>query len=292
MRQSSNADPDDIKKVEAELTSVKSTNASHREDAHQYYVEVTTRCTAEWKEIQELMEKPNLNGDEMEKLAALKNKFNLVLCGDYQMCKLVPYWGLTAQPACTYYFQKLNHDLFGIVNHACNSSAVYLFDERVGHKNTDHTVSYLGDYISKLPPWIKRIHLFLDNASSTNKNFYFMAWAMEMVQQGKLDFIHVSFLLAGHTKFSPDILFSRIAQTYNRSDVFTTDELREIAALYASVITDDGSIVCDWRNVLTKYSKLPGIRSLHDFVFTKNPIPKKIVATTVSKEDSVMQQSR
>ena len=110
MRQLSNADPNDIKKVEAELTLLKDTNASHRADAqraHQYYVEVKTCCTAEWKEIQELMEKPNLTGDEVGKLAALKNRFNLVVCGDYQMCKLVPYWGMTAQPACTYYFQKI-----------------------------------------------------------------------------------------------------------------------------------------------------------------------------------------
>ena len=111
-----------------------------------------------------------------------------------------------------------------------------------------------------------------------NKNFYLMAWAMELVQQGKLDFIPVSFLLAGHTKFSSDLLFSRIVQTYNRSNVFTTEELKEIAAQYASVVIDDGSIVCDWRNVLTNYSKLPGIRSLHDFVFTRHPTTKKVLA--------------
>ena len=201
-----------------------------------------------------------------------KNRFNLVLCADYQMCKLVPFWGMSAQLGCTYYLQKLKLDLFGIVNHGSNVSAVYLFDERVGPKNTDHTISYLGDYLSKLPSWVTRIHLFMDNAASTNKNFYTMAWAMELVQQGILDFIRVSFLISGHTKFSPDLLFLKIAQTYNRSDVFTTEELGQIAGRYATVLHDDGTIVCDWRNVLTKYSKLPGIRSLHDFIFTKNPV--------------------
>ena len=286
MLQSSNADPDDIQKIEDELTSLKQVHENHRQEAqqaHQYYVEVTTRCTSEWKEIQELEQRATLNDDEKEKLAALKNKFNLVLCADYQMCKLVPYWGMTAQPGCTYYLQKLNHDLFGIVNHGSNSSAVYLFNETVGPKNTDHTVSYLGDYISKLPPWIKRIHLFLDNASSTNKNFYAMAWAMEMVQQEKVSFLRLSFLIAGHTKFSPDLLFSRIAQTYNKSDVFMTAELGEIVARYATVVIDDGTMVCDWRSVLTKYSKLPGIRSLHDFIFTKNPVTQKVVAKVRSK---------
>ena len=189
------------------------------------------------------------------------------------MAKLVPYWGLTAQPGSTYFFQKLSHDVFGIVNHASNSSTVYVFDERIGPKkfNTDHTVSYLTDFFSKLPPWITRIHLFLDNAFGTNKNFYTMAWVYELVHQNRLKFIRISFLVAGHTKFPPDLLFLRISQSYNRSDVFTTEELKQIVASHAQAIVDDGHIVYDWRSDLTKYSKLPGIRSLHDFFFVKHP---------------------
>ena len=173
------------------------------------------------------------------------------------MAKLVPYWGMSAQPGSTYYLQKLNRDVFGIVNHGPCSSSVYLFDERAGPKNTDHTISYLTDYISKLPEWIQRVHLFLDNTASTNKNYYLMSWAYEMVQQQRLQFFRVSFLLAGHTKFSPDLLFSKIAKSYNRSDIFNTDELKDIIACYAEVIVDDGTIVGDWREVLSqKYSKL------------------------------------
>ena len=50
-----------------------------------------------------------------------------MVSADYQMGKLVPYWGYSPQPGCTYYLQKLHHDVFGIVNHATNSE-VYLFD--------------------------------------------------------------------------------------------------------------------------------------------------------------------
>ena len=126
------------------------------------------------------------------------------------MAKLVPYWGLTAQPGSTYYLQKPNHDVFGIVNHGSGSSTVYLLDECAGPKNTDHTISYLTDHISKLPEWIRHVHLFLDNTCSTNKNYYLMSWAYEMVRQLKLQFLHESFLLAGHTKFLPDLLFSKL----------------------------------------------------------------------------------
>ncbi len=83
-----------------------------------------------------------------------------------------------------------------------------------------------------------------------------------MIQLDHLRFLRISFLLAGHTKFSPD------TQSYNRSDVFNTSELKDVISPYAEVIVDNGTIVGDWRNTLiTKYSKLPGIRELHDFIY-------------------------
>ena len=157
---------------------------------------------------------------------------------------------MSDQPGSTYYLQKLNHNLFGIVNHANNTSAVYLFDETVGPKNTDHTLSFLLHYIHLLPSWVKCVHLFLDNTSSTNKNFYTMAWAMELIQQDVLHFIRISFLIAGHTKFSPDLLFLKITQTYSWSDVFNTDELGDIVSPYATVTLADGTMVHDWRSAL------------------------------------------
>ncbi len=273
--QASNSEAEEIKKLEDELFHLKELQENHRQraqKAHQYYVDFTVSCASEWKQIKDLEEKTILTNDEEEQLAVLKHNFNLVLAADYQQCKLVPYWGMSDQPGSTYYLQKLNHDIFGIVNHGSNASAVYLFDETVGPKNTDHTLSFLTHHIDTLPHWMKRVHLFLDNASSTNKNCYTVAWALEMVQQDKLAFVRISFLIAGHTKFSPDLLFSNIAQTYNRSDVFTTLELGDIISRYSSITIADGTMVLDWRSALTKYAKLPGIRSLHYFVVVKNPI--------------------
>ena len=67
--------------------------------------------------------------------------------------------------------------MFGIVNHATDKSAVYIFDKIIGPKNTDHTVSYLTHYLTSLPDFVHRLHLFLDNVPSTNKNCFTMAWA-------------------------------------------------------------------------------------------------------------------
>ena len=79
-------------------------------------------------------------------------------------------------------------------------------------------------------------------------------------------------MIAGHTKFEPDRLFAKIAKTYIKSDVYTTKDLAALASNYADVVTDDGEVVCTWREAVgEKYTKLPGIRSLHDFLITRHP---------------------
>ena len=42
--------------------------------------------------------KKTLTTEEMLTLDGLKKRLNLVLSADFQMCKLVPYWGYSAQP--------------------------------------------------------------------------------------------------------------------------------------------------------------------------------------------------
>ena len=77
--------------------------------------------------------------------------------------------------------------------------------------------------------------------------------------------------------FSPDLLFPKIAQSYNRSDVLSTEDLKDVSR-YSDVVVDDGTIVCDWKSTLAKYSKLSGIRSLHDFIFALNTVTNTVVA--------------
>ena len=43
-----------------------------------------------------------------------------------------------------------------------------------------------------------------------------------------------------------------------------------IAEPYAIVVIDSGDIATQWRAALDKYTKMPGIRGLHYFVFAKN----------------------
>ena len=109
-----------------------------------------------------------------------KHKFTLVLSADYQRAKLIPYWGHSPQPGPTYYMMKHSDDIFGIIDHREDSAQTYIFGEEVGPKNTDHTISFLQKYIQSVQkenPWLNRVLLFLDNATSTNKNKYLISWA-------------------------------------------------------------------------------------------------------------------
>lgn len=204
---------------------------------------------------------------EEEKLEGLKHCYTLLHSADYQMQKLVPHWGQSPQPSSTYYLQKLSFDLFGIVDHRDDSASVYIFDKRVGHKTADHTTSYLLHYLVKFPVGYLVYTSSLIMLDPQIKYQYLMCLCMELVQQKVLDYFRVSFMVLGHTKFAPDLLFSRIASAYHKSDVFNQADLELAALLYATVYVDRGRIVRTWREkVGEKYTNLPGIRGLHDFM--------------------------
>jgi len=56
---------------------------------------------------------------------------------------------------------------------------------------------------------------------------YLLGWATNL---NKL----CTFLIAGHTKFEPDRLFSSIAKTFYAHDVFSIEMLQDIAMLYTN----------------------------------------------------------
>ncbi len=277
LQQSGSANPDQIQQLEDEVQCAKTELTEHKKDAtkaQEFHRDAIKKCKNDWEAINELESMESRDEDQDAELAAKKNVFTLVLSADYQQAKLIPYWGFSAQPASTYYFQKASHDVLGIIDHRDDSRHIVLFDERIGPKNTDHTVSYLEKQITEATaqhPWIRRVLVLLDNASSTNKNRYLFSWGMEMVDQCKVDYIRFCFMVAGHTKFAPDRLFAQVANSYNKEDVFTISELSKICSLHAHTRIDDGVDVLQWRQATSlKYSDLPGTRKLHDFLIARS----------------------
>ena len=274
LRQSGNSSDAQLRENEVLLDQAKNDLAAHKlraQKALEHYEFTVEQCEKNWKAILELISNDTLDVAEEKELEKRQASFMLVLSADYQMTKLIPHWGNTAQPGISYYLRKY---LFGIVDHRDGSKFVAVFDERVGPKNTDHTVSLLFDYLCHsglVPSWVKRVCIFLD-ATSTNKNRYLLGWSMELVQHSVLDLIRVPFLITGHTKFAPDRVFSSIGSSYIHKDVFNIAEIVQVAAdWFSNAFEETGVNVLHWRQELDKkYSELTGILKYHDFFVTRN----------------------
>ena len=178
LKQTGSVSEEEVHSLDTSIKELSLSLEEHKQTAqksHKYHLEIVERFANQWKRIKELEGKSAPS--EEEELTRLRNLFSLTISADYQMSKLIPFWGMSPQPGSTYYLQKLSNDIFGIVDHSSGESTVYtcIFDERLGQKNSDHTISYISDYLASIPSWVKRIHLFLDNAGSMNKNMYLMA---------------------------------------------------------------------------------------------------------------------
>ena len=96
------------------------------------------------------------------------------------------------------------------------------------------------------------------------------SWASEMVSCREFEHIHISFMIAGHTKFASDQLFSTIGCAYKTEDVFTINDLKSICDKCSTCFIETGETVLTWWNSLgEKYSDLPGVRKYHNFLIVK-----------------------
>ena len=67
-----------------------------------------------------------------------------------------------------------------------------------------------------------------------------MSSCMELVEQRVLKYLTVLLMIPVHTKSAPDLLLSRLASAYHKSDVFN---LQGTAEPYGMVIIDHARIV-------------------------------------------------
>ena len=106
---------------------------------------MTKKCAQQWKEITEL-ESAEKSPENYEKLKELKSVFTLLLSADYQMSKLLPFWGHTAQSSSTYYLKRFR--MISMASLTINMKMdVYIFNEMIEAKNSDHSISYLMQYL-------------------------------------------------------------------------------------------------------------------------------------------------
>ena len=137
--QSAQASPE-IMKVEDEIKTLRQENETHQGEAnrsHADHVDMTECCSSEWAEIASLKQKATLTDEETVTLDGLKKRFTLVLSADFQVCKLVPYLGYSAQPGSTHLLSSKTQPWCVWCSRPQHLVLSSLFDECVGPKNTD-----------------------------------------------------------------------------------------------------------------------------------------------------------
>ena len=73
---------------------------------------------------------------------------------------------------------------------------------------------------------------------------------MEMVSSGKIDHVHISFMIAGHTKFAPVQRFSSIGSAYKAANVFTITDLKALCDCSATTYIEKADRVFKWHECL------------------------------------------
>ena len=190
---------------------------------------------------------------------------------DFAQAVRLPHEKLQAQ--AEYYSSGLKVDMFGIVCETTKDYTVYLTTEgeHPGKccKGSMHVLSFLDDYISRLPEGVSHLLIHADNCVSQNKNKFLLSYFYLLVLCGRFTTIRFMFMLPGHTKFSVDGIFGVIKRRYFREvGVFTADDFEQVVVhsshmIHVKHLSEDDWV--DWREVFANL--VPLISSKHVNMF-------------------------
>ena len=137
----------------------------------------------------------------------------------------------------------------------------FRIDETVDcEKGSNAVISYIHGYLNQHSFGISNLSLQANNCTGQNKNFfifYLVWWILNKMH----DRITNNFLLAGHTKFTPDRCFGLIKQNYRRgfvSSIFVVaSAVNNSAGVNSAKLCGlpNGEVlvaIYDWQNIFEK----------------------------------------
>ena len=131
----------------------------------------------------------------------------------YDYAQQVHYPSNPEQPGPIYFKTPRKCGIFGICCESLPRQINYFIDESVATgKGANATISYVHDFLENHGTGETDVHLHADNCGSQNKNNYVLWYWCWRVIHGLHESVRYSFLVAGHTKFSPDWCFGLMKQ--------------------------------------------------------------------------------
>ena len=172
----------------------------------------------------------------------------------------------------------------------------YLIDEGVDcGKGSNSVVSYLHDFLSTSPVQASNLSLHADNCVGQNKNnimlqvkrkskflvaYKFLQYLIWHVMTGLNKCITLSFMVVGHTKFTPDSCFGLLKQKFRRTHVQSLHDIAKVVdeSAYVNqarlVGNEAGEVFVptyDWQSFFaTRMKKVTGIKGYHQFVMSNS----------------------
>lgn len=144
------------------------------------------------------------------------------------------------------------------------------------------TISYVHGFLEKHGAGETNVHFCADNCGGQNNNNYVIWYWCWRVIHGLHENVKYSFLMAGHTKFSPDWCFGLMNQklrgTFISSlfDILEANDKSTLSGVNCGKLVGlhDGTVLVktyDWASFLAPYfKKLTGISKIHHFSLDKN----------------------
>ncbi|XP_067949763.1 uncharacterized protein [Watersipora subatra] len=228
------------------------------------------------------------------------------------MAQQVHYPSNPLQPGPVYFKTPRKCAVFGITDEAFRRQTNYLIDEAVHvGKGCNTIISYIHHYLeanqsqtshnplvlhadncasvdndNAFPVLFKVAVVHQPFASGQDKNNFMLMYLAWRVARGLNANVELNFMIAGHTKFVPDLFFGLFKRRYRREFVSSLHEVKECmersSILNKAVLvgSQDGEVLVptyDWSTFLCRYfSKIKGIKSAHQFTFT-NETPGSVM---------------
>ena len=173
--------------------------------------------------------------------------------------------------------------LFGIVNEGLQKQVTYVIDEAVDcGKGSNVVISYLHHYLSCHSVGESDLSLQADNCAGQNKNNYMIVYLIWRVLKGYHRRVNYNFMIAGHTKFTPDRCFGLIKKKYR--SLFCSSVFDVAAAINESSIINQAEIcglpdgrtlvdVYDWKAYFRNtFKPIDHLLSFHRYeIFSETP---------------------
>ena len=201
-----------------------------------------------------------------------------------------------------YFKSPRTAQLFGVCCEALPRQVNYLIDEAdFPGKGADTVISLLDHFFASYGLGERHLSLTADNCVGQNKNNAVLSYLLYRTIIGSHRRIDWSFMLVGHTKFSPDAYFGLLKKRYRRSNVYTygqmidvinssTEKARNICHPYRDGEGNASLEYRAWSKWLEKFfRKLPNISGYQHFSMSTDKPGEVTVRKYADSEEETYQ---